>query len=110
MRLTSQLSVFKQAQARGNAAKKDGPLAAEPMNDLVKADQKNPGNRGKGNGANVSNGCSQSARKNTASVSAEPTTNSTMNSLSRARLMTCNTNAAARNFTVGPPSAPMPRR
>jgi hypothetical protein len=53
--------------------------------------QKNPGNRGKGNGVNVSNGSRKSARKNTASVSAEPTTNSTINSLSCARLMTCNT-------------------
>ena len=44
--------------------------------------QKNPGNRGKGNGVNVSNGSTKSARKNTASVSAEPTTNSTINSLS----------------------------
>src|SRR5262249_13617626 len=44
--------------------------------------QKNPGNRGKGNGVNVSNGSSKSARKNTASVSAEPTTHSTINSLS----------------------------
>jgi hypothetical protein len=34
--------------------------------------QKNPGNRGKGNGVNVSNGSSQSARKNSASVTAEP--------------------------------------
>jgi GYD domain-containing protein len=44
--------------------------------------QKNPGDRGKGNGVNVSNGSSKSARKNTASVSAEPTTNSNINSLS----------------------------
>src|SRR5262249_6882557 len=36
----------------------------------------------KGNGVNVSSGSSKSARKNTASVSAEPTTNSTINSLS----------------------------
>jgi hypothetical protein len=35
------------------------------------------GNRGKGNGVNVSNGSSQSARKNTASVSAELIANST---------------------------------
>jgi len=68
--------------------------------------QKNPGNRGKGNGVNVSNGSSKSARKNTASVSAEPTTNSTINSVSWARLMTCSANAAARNFTVGPPTLP----
>src|SRR5262249_10875844 len=34
MRLTSQLSVFKQAQARRNVAKNTGPLAAKPMNDL----------------------------------------------------------------------------
>jgi hypothetical protein len=44
--------------------------------------QKNPGNRGKENGVNVSNGSSKSARKNTASVSAELTTNSTINSRS----------------------------
>jgi len=44
--------------------------------------QKNPGNRGKENGLNVSNGSSKSARKNTASVSVEQTTNSTINSLS----------------------------
>jgi hypothetical protein len=42
----------------------------------------NPGNRGKENGGNLSNGSSQSARKNTASVSAEPTANSTTSSLS----------------------------
>src|SRR6266403_2377460 len=39
MRLTSQLSVFKQAQARGNAAKKTWATAAELMNDLVRADR-----------------------------------------------------------------------
>jgi hypothetical protein len=44
--------------------------------------QKNPGNRGKGTGLNVSNGSSKNARKNTASVSAEPTRNSAINSLS----------------------------
>src|SRR5262249_27192135 len=49
--------------------------------------QKNPGNRGKGNGVNVSNGSSQSARKNTASVTAELIANSTTSSLSRARDM-----------------------
>ena len=37
MRLTSQLSVFKQAQARRNAAKKTWATAAEPMNDLMLA-------------------------------------------------------------------------
>ena len=62
---------------------------------LAFTNQKNPGNRGKGNGVNSSNGSSQSARKNTASVSAEPIANSTTSSLSRARDMTCNANAAA---------------
>jgi hypothetical protein len=37
---------------------------------------------GKGNGVNASNGSSQSARKNTASVGAEPTANNTTSSLS----------------------------
>src|SRR5262249_19685549 len=49
--------------------------------------QKNPGNRGKGSGVNVSNGSSQSARKNTASVSAELIANSTTSSLSRAQVV-----------------------
>src|SRR5262249_27661537 len=40
----------------------------------TRRNQKNPGNRGKETGVNVSNGSSESARKNTASVSAEPTT------------------------------------
>jgi len=39
--------------------------------------------------------------KNTASVSAEPTTNSTINSLSRARLMTCNTKRNGEKFHGG---------
>jgi len=42
---------------------------------------------------NVSNGTSQSAWKNTASVRAEPIANSTTSSLSQARDMTCNANA-----------------
>jgi S-ribosylhomocysteine lyase LuxS involved in autoinducer biosynthesis len=46
------------------------------------ANQGNPGNRGKENGGNLSNGSSQSARKNTATVSAEQTANSTRSSLS----------------------------
>jgi glycine/D-amino acid oxidase-like deaminating enzyme len=37
--------------------------------------QGNPGNRGKGNGVNVSKGSSQSARKNTASDTTEPIPN-----------------------------------
>jgi|SRR5262245_43623665 hypothetical protein len=53
------------------------------------------GNRGKGNRVNVSNGSSQSARKNTASVSAELIANSTTSSLSRARDMICNANSIA---------------
>jgi len=53
------------------------------------------GNRGKGNRVNVSNGSSQSARKNTASVSAELIANSTTSSLSRARDMICNANSVA---------------
>ena len=48
-------------------------------------DQKNPGNRGKGNGVNASNGSSQSARKNTASVTTEPIPSNPTSSLSRAR-------------------------
>src|SRR5262249_16458236 len=56
--------------------------------------QKNPGHRVKGSGVNVSNGSSQSAMKNTASVSAELIANSTTSSLSRARDMICNANAA----------------
>jgi hypothetical protein len=71
--------------------------------------QKNPGNRGKGNGVNVSNGSSQSARKNTASVSAEPTTSSTINSLSCARLMACNTKRNGEKFHGGALSAPIPQ-
>jgi hypothetical protein len=63
--------------------------------------QKNPGNRGKGNGVKVSNGSSKSARNNTASVSAEPTTNSTIASLSCARLMTCNTKRNGEKFHGG---------
>src|SRR6516225_11287622 len=50
------------------------------------------GNLGTGNRVNISNGSSQSARKNTASVSAELIANSTTSSLSRARDMTCNAN------------------
>jgi hypothetical protein len=42
----------------------------------------NPGNRGEENGGNLSNGSSQSARQNTASVSAELIANSTTSSLS----------------------------
>ena len=49
--------------------------------------QGSPGNRGKGNGVKVSNGSSQSARKNTATVRAEPIASSTISSLSRSRLM-----------------------
>src|SRR6516164_8348908 len=65
-------------------------LAAQPaVPEDVKSE--NPGNRGNGNGVNVSYGSSQSARKNTASVSAEPIANSTTSSLSRARDMTCAT-------------------
>ena len=63
--------------------------------------QKNPGNRGKENGVNVSNGSTKSARKNTASVSAEPTTDSTIKSLSCARLMTCNTKRNGEKFHGG---------
>ena len=59
--------------------------------------------RGKGNGVNVSYGSSQSARKNTASVSAEPIANSTTSSLSRARDMTCNANATS--VTYFPPNS-----
>ena len=51
------------------------------------------GNLGTGNRVNISNGSSQSARKNTASVSAELIANSTTSSLSRARDMTRNANA-----------------
>ena len=40
---------------------------------------------------------SQRARKNTASVSAEPIANSTTSSLNRSRDMTCNANAARLN-------------
>jgi hypothetical protein len=72
------------------------PRIREVNEVLAFTNQKNPGNRGKGNGVNVSNGSSQSARKNTASVSAEQTANSTTSSLSRARDMTCNANAAER--------------
>src|SRR5262245_8333949 len=70
---------------------------------FARVNQKNPGNRGKGNGVNVSNGSSQSARKNTASVSAEPIANSTTSSLSRARDMTCNANATS--VTYFPPNS-----
>src|SRR5262249_49321630 len=45
------------------------------------------GNRGKGNGVTASNGSSQSARKNTASVRAEPIASSSISSLSRSGLM-----------------------
>ncbi len=45
------------------------------------------GNRGKGNGVNASNGSSQSARKNTSSVRAEPIASSSISSLSRSGLM-----------------------
>src|SRR5215831_18428873 len=65
--------------------------------------QKNPGNCGKGNGVNVSYGSSQSARKKTASVSAEPIANSTTSSLSRAQDMTCNANATS--VTYFPPNS-----
>src|SRR6266540_6752781 len=44
-------------------------------------------NRGKGNGVNASNGSSQSARKNTSSVRAEPIASSSISSLSRSGLM-----------------------
>ena len=45
------------------------------------AAQGNPGNRGKENGGNLSNGSSQSARKNTTIVTAEQAANSTTSSL-----------------------------
>src|SRR5215467_8872252 len=50
-------------------------------------DQGSPGDRGKGNGLKVSNGNSQSARKNTTIVTAEPIASSRISSRSRSRLM-----------------------
>src|SRR5207302_9890424 len=67
-------------------------LAPEPKRprghaQVKSLNQGSPGNRGKGNGVKVSNGSSQSARKNTATVRTEPIASSTISSLSRSRLM-----------------------
>jgi hypothetical protein len=58
-----------------------GEVAVAPCQQRKETNQGNPGNRGKENGGNLSNGSSQSARKNTASVSAEQTASSTTSSL-----------------------------
>ena len=57
-----------------------GPKSLKHQGRTPKLNHRSPGNRRTGNRVNVSNGSSQSARKNTASVSAELIANSCMSS------------------------------